>query len=146
MQELAQDGVTPQGDPKRVLVATRACEHDNGEEPWVVDARGYYYLFYTGSRYCDVSYAIGVARSKTPMGPFEKLPQPLVAGDADWLAPGHTSVTDGPSGERYLVYHAYRAAEGEPSCEATSEHNTHRHAKIDRLTFEDGWPRVSPRP
>jgi serine/threonine protein kinase len=143
MQALAADGVTVQGEPTQVLVATREWEHDNVEAPWVVQAGGYFYLFYTGSQYCDPSYAIGVARARTPSGPFEKLPQPIVVGDADWLAPGHTSVTDGPSGERYLVYHAYRAAEGEPSCKATSEHNTHRHAKFAPLTFAHGWPRVA---
>lgn len=146
VQPLATNGVTLEGEPKRVLVATRRWEHDNVEAPWVVHVGGYFYLFYTGSVYCDLSYAIGVARAKTPLGPFEKFPQPIVIGDTDWLAPGHTSVTEGPTGEYYLLYHAYQAAEGEPSCEATSEHNTHRHAEIERLTFENGWPRVSARP
>ncbi|MBA2539408.1 MAG: family 43 glycosylhydrolase [Deltaproteobacteria bacterium] len=139
VQALADDGRTIAGDAKPVLVA-EPREQDNIEAPWVIREGAYYYLFYSSARYCDPDYSIRVARSRSAFGPFEKRPQPLVAGGATWAAPGHVSITQGPAGERFVVYHAYRVSEGMPSCDG--EPGGRRHVRVDRLEFADGWPRV----
>ena len=139
VQRLADDGRAVAGDARRVLGA-EAGEHDNIEAPWVVREGEYYYLFYSSSRYCDPDYTIRVARSRSPYGPFEKRSRPVVAGGTKWAAPGHVTITEGRAGERFIIYHAYRIAEGMPSCDR--EHGARRHVRVDRLEFEDGWPRV----
>ena len=89
-----------------------------------------------------------MARSTSPLGPFDKLAQPIVKPDERYAGPGHVSITRGPDGTRgpggalYIVYHAYRTSEGSPSCEAGRGGNQRRHALIGRLVFERGWPRV----
>lgn len=56
-----------------VLQANLAWEHGTVETPWVTKHDGYYYLFY---RAADV---VGVARATSPLGPFDKLTQPITA-------------------------------------------------------------------
>jgi beta-xylosidase len=136
VQSLAADGVTPLDDARPVLAATEPWEHDNVESPSVIRNGDWYYLFYSGARYCESDYAIGVARSKSPRGPFEKQRRPLVERDADWLGPGHPTVVG-----QLLAFHAYRASEGAPTCGDDSR-NKRRHVRIERITFENGWPRV----
>jgi len=138
MQPLARDGLTVQGAPRRVLAPTEPWERDNIEAPAVVRRGDWYYLFYSGARYCDDAYAIGVARATSPSGPFEKQRLPLIASGAVWLGPGHPSII----GDAQLAYHAYRAAEGEPSCTPTA--NKRRHVVIEPITYTDGWPHVGP--
>ncbi len=141
VQVLTDDGRAVAGDPRRLLVAD-AREHDNIEAPWVIREGDYVYLFYSSARYCDADYDVRVARSRSPLGPFEKRPQPILSGGAAWAAPGHVAVTEGPARERFLVYHAYRIAEGMPSCDG--DHESRRHVRIDALRFEDGWPVARP--
>jgi eukaryotic-like serine/threonine-protein kinase len=138
-QRLADDGAIA-GEPVLVLAATQAWEHGNVEAPSVVRDGEFFYLFYSGARYCDRDYAIGVARARSPLGPYEKLTEPILRSGSEWLAPGHTAVVD-RDGERLLAYHAYRRSEGEPSC-ARGTRNTRRHTRIDRLVFTAGWPQV----
>ena len=144
MQPLAADGLAPRGEPVRVLAASGAWERDNVEAPAVVRDGDGYYLFYSAARYCDGNYAIGVARAASPAGPFEKLPAPLLRSDPEdtWLGPGHATVTTDAAGHRYLAYHAYRAADGVPSCSAADSQP--RHVLVTPLRFEGGWPRVAP--
>jgi arabinan endo-1,5-alpha-L-arabinosidase len=42
------------------------------EGPWIIQDRGYFYLFYSGNAYNTKAYAIGVARATTITGPYEK--------------------------------------------------------------------------
>jgi beta-xylosidase len=139
VQRLTSDGVGVEGSPVQVLVATQRWEHRNVEAPLVIRDGDFFYLFYSGARYCDADYAIGVARARSPLGPFEKVTQPILRSGRDWLAPGHTTLVE-RDGERYLAYHAYRRSEGEPSCR--SSRNPRRHTRIDRLVFTNGWPQV----
>ncbi|HUS66901.1 MAG TPA: glycoside hydrolase family 43 protein [Kofleriaceae bacterium] len=131
---------------ERVLSATLDWEHDVVEAPWVVRRGDTYFLFYSGGAYCNATYAVGVARGPTPLGPFEKLPAPLVASAARFVGPGHNAVTTGPGGELFMVYHAYRTAEGTPACgSGTPGDNNARHVLIDPLDMgggADGWPAV----
>ncbi|MBA3464601.1 MAG: family 43 glycosylhydrolase [Deltaproteobacteria bacterium] len=137
VQPLAANGVTPRGDARLVLAATETWEHDNIEAPSVIRRGDWYYLFYSGARYCEPEYAIGVSRSKSPLGPFEKQGAPLVASGAGTLGPGHPAIVT----DELLAYHAYRASEGAPSCSEDGA-NKRRHVQIERISYHDGWPRL----
>ena len=49
------------------------------EGPEVVRHGEYYYLFFAAGKYCQVSYAEGVARARSIWGPYEKMPVPLLS-------------------------------------------------------------------
>lgn len=134
-QPLTDDGLATAGEPRRVLDA-----HGNVEAPWVIHTGEYFYLFYSSGQYCDPDYAVQVARSRSPFGPFEKRSQPLLTTGASWAAPGHVAVVAPAPGEWLIVYHAYRIAEGIPSCDG--EQAGRRHVRVDRLELDDGWPVV----
>ena len=144
VDELSDDALSaPAGDGQQILTATEPWEHGVVEAPWVHYESGFYYLFYSGARYCDASYAVGVARSTRPTGPFEKRPLPIVTAGSQWVGPGHVAITTGAGGRLYLAYHAYDLSDGTPSCAAGApDDNNRRQVRLDRLVFEDGWPRV----
>eukprot|EP01096_Ripella_sp_DP13-Kostka_P015696 TRINITY_DN7435_c0_g1_i1.p1 TRINITY_DN7435_c0_g1~~TRINITY_DN7435_c0_g1_i1.p1 ORF type:complete len:325 (+),score=94.34 TRINITY_DN7435_c0_g1_i1:38-976(+) len=65
------------------------------EVPWIIHRHDYFYLFYSGNAYNTPSYAVGVARSKSLMGPFVKYPNPILHtqnSTSEWQGPGHCSV------------------------------------------------------
>lgn len=101
------------------------------EGAWVIYRHGTYYLFYSGDRCCglDPNYALMVARAKDALGPFEQLDVPIVERSARWNAPGHNSVIADDAGTDWILYHAVRVA-------------PHREMLLDRIFWQDGWPRV----
>ncbi|HWP44891.1 MAG TPA: glycoside hydrolase family 43 protein, partial [Blastocatellia bacterium] len=88
------------------------------EGAWVIERGGYYYLFYSGENCCQgpppqIKYAVMVARSHSPLGPFETLAEATGRSDSvilkrneTWLAPGHNSVVTDAEGQDWIVYHA----------------------------------------
>ena len=108
------------------------------EGPEVVYHGGYYYLFFASGKYCQDSYAEGVARSKSVYGPYEKLGVPLLntgmvgnSGGTKIIGPGHASFVQN-SGEDYLMT-VWHASIGE---------NCNRYPFITKTTFTgvNGWP------
>jgi arabinan endo-1,5-alpha-L-arabinosidase len=145
VHELTADGksLTP-GPSTRAFGASFTWEHDVVEAPWVMHIAGWYYMFYSGGAYCNSTYAVGVARSKSPNGPWEKRSQPILKSGVHWVGPGHNSVTYGPDHHPYIVYHAYRVSEGTPRCAPApgQPDNNARHVLANRIVVENGWPRV----
>ena len=141
---LTADGknLTP-GPSTKLVTADRSWERGVVEAPWVSRLDGWYYLFYSGAAYCNHTYAVGVARSKHPLGPFTKKASPILKSGDRWLGPGHNSITRGPDGRVYMVYHAYRKSEGIPACGNLPNDNNKRDTLIDRVVIENGWPRVT---
>lgn len=80
------------------------------EGPWIVNNNGWYYLFYSGHSYCDATYSVGVARSRNPLGPYEKKGDPILKTENDgWVGPGHCSVLKQVSTGRWvIIYHAWK--------------------------------------
>jgi len=75
------------------------------ENPWMEKRGDIYYLFYSGGSYL-ASYGMGYATSESPTEGFAKSAlNPILAETADVLSPGGGSVTAGPGGESWLVYH-----------------------------------------
>jgi len=72
---------------------------------------GYFYAFYAGNGCCGngCTYATGVARAKTLLGPWEKNPaNPVLVSNEAWKCPGHGTAVE-QAGRWYLLYHAYAA-------------------------------------
>jgi len=129
----AKDIVAPNGDDYSKLV----------EGAWLHYRDGYYYLFYSGDNCCGdkAHYAVMVARSKTAVGPFERLSEAqksnsstILVKNAAWFAPGHNSIITDDAGEDWIVYHAIAL---DPWLKPKG-----RIMLIDRLQYKNGWPFV----
>lgn len=77
------------------------------EGPWVTYQKGRYWLFYAGNDFGTPAYGIGVAVADQPLGPYAKLPGPLLKTRPEWWAPGHASVAPGLDREPQLFFHAF---------------------------------------
>ncbi len=134
MQQLAADGLATTTKPVLVLGANEPWTDGIIEGPSVVEHDGWFYLFYSGNRFATSSYAEGVARARTPAGPFVPDPaNPVLSSSNKWYGPGGGSVV-GANGKSYLVYHAFPSGE---------YHGT-RYPFLVPLTWQmDSWPAVS---
>lgn len=142
---LTANGMALAGDTREVMRFGEGWEHGVVEGPWVIKRGSFYYLFYSGAFFCNDTYGVGVARSKSPFGPFEKKGAPILKSGERWLGPGHNAVTRGPDNQLYAVYHAYKKSEGIPRCEEPVTDNDARHTLIDRIVFKSGWPTITSR-
>lgn len=134
IREVAADGVTFVGERREILENDQPWEHDLVEGLWMLERDGWYYLLYSGNNYTTDKYAMGVARSRSPLGPFEKSPERLLSTGALFHGPGHCSVVKGSRGEDLLVYHAYRPGQ--------AGYRRDRLMRVERMRWVGGWPRV----
>jgi xylan 1,4-beta-xylosidase len=80
------------------------------EGPYIMRRNGWFYLFYAGNACCgrECHYAMGVARSKTLLGKWEKNPaNPILKGNENWKCPGHGTIVTDERGRTFMMYHAY---------------------------------------
>ena len=107
-----KDPLTPVGEPRALVRAREKWETAGGavtEGPWMLKHDGTYYLMYSGSGTNHVEYAVGYATSRSPLGPFRKYTgNPIARSEGPVIAPGHHSVTEGPDGRLWMVYHQKR--------------------------------------
>lgn len=143
---LGNSSVSMIGSPKVIMDSTGLWWIDSWvaggslvEGPEIYKRNDYYYLFFASGKYCQDSYAEGVARSKSLWGPYEKLGTPLLstgsvgyANGQKLVGPGHASyVTDAATGNLYAIYHA---SIGE---------NCNRYPFVARVEFGvDNWPYI----
>jgi beta-xylosidase len=137
-QKLNEDGTKLVGEMKEILRNDAPWEGAVVEGPFVVKHENWFYIFYSGSGCCGAgcNYALGVARSHSLRGPYEKCPRnPILAGNEHWKCPGHGSIVQDERGRYFLMYHAY----------ATKDHVfTGRQALLDEVKFEkDDWPSIN---
>jgi arabinan endo-1,5-alpha-L-arabinosidase len=133
--ELRADGLGFVGVRHRLLKNTLGWEGDVVEAPWVMHRGRYYFMFYSGYRYCDHTYGVGVARATSPLGPFHKRSAPILHSNDKWTGPGHNSIV--PSGGHdFIVYHAWRGAH---ACGESGN----RELLIDWVTWRGGWPFIN---
>ncbi len=131
-QQLTPDGLALVGSPVEVLRNDLGWEGRLVEAPCLVKRGSYYYLFYSGSDYDTPNYAVGVARSTSPLGGFQKHGEPILRGSGRWKGPGHNSVAT-LNGQDYILYHAW---EGRRFRDV-------RPCLADPLGWTaDGWPAV----
>jgi arabinan endo-1,5-alpha-L-arabinosidase len=133
-QALAQDGRSLVGPVATLITNDRPWEGAVVEGPWLADHAGSFYLFYSGNSYANGTYAVGVARASSPLGPFTKAAAPIVVTNGTWVGPGHCSVVDTPSGDAYMIYHAW--AQGHVNGPGDG-----RLLLVDRRLWDaGGWP------
>ncbi len=89
-----------------------AYESEVCEGPYMLKHNGLYYLTYSGSDYLSKNYAVGVAVSESPLGPFVKYEgNPIHIGNANVYGTAHHAFTTSPDGEQlYIIYHQHKNA------------------------------------
>ncbi len=130
---LSRAGLRLAGPARELLRNDQAWEGSVVEAPALARHAGKLYLLYSARSCCgpQCNYAMGVARSPTLLGPWEKHPGPILTGNARFRCPGHGSVVTDPGGGQYLLYHAY------------SPLRIGRQVLLDRFAWgSDGWPEV----
>lgn len=132
IQEVDPAGTALRGKARALLDNDRRWERDVVEAPTLVHRDGWYYLLYSGATYSNESYAVGVARSRSPLGPFRKQATPVLRSGPRFYGPGHQDVARGEKGEWLLFYHSWERAPGE----------RRRILMFDELRWQGGWPRV----
>jgi xylan 1,4-beta-xylosidase len=144
-QRLSDDGTRLVGERRELIHNDQAWEKHPTlpfgnlvEGPSVVRRNGWFYLFYSGNFCCgrECDYALGVARSRHLLGPWEKNPRnPILAGNDDWKCPGHGTVIADARGRYFLLYHAYQPKDFV---------YVGRQAMLDEVAWgADGWPTVN---
>jgi beta-xylosidase len=138
-QRLSEDGTKLYGEKKELLRNDVAWEGGVVEGPFVVRRGGWFYLFYSGNACCGRScnYALGVARSRKLLGPWEKNPSnPILAANETWQCPGHGSIVEDAGGRSFLLYHSYKRTEDFAQIG--------REALLDEVEWSaSGWPTIN---
>lgn len=154
VQALSPDRLTfaAGSKPVDVLAINKDRDYDGLlEGSWVVLRNGYYYLFSSGNNCCGVGahYAVMVARSRSPTGPFERLStatgsdsSTILVQNAAWKAPGHNSIVTDGRGQDWIIYHAIHPRDLAALKPDTPDVATNRVMLIDRIVYRDGWPRI----
>lgn len=107
------------------------------EGPQLIKQGAYYYLFFAAGKYCQPSYAQGVARSTSILGPYSKLGVPVLStgtvgvgsnGD-ELIGPGHASFVQDQAGSWFSIFHASEGL------------NCNRRPYVEKLLWtDDYWP------
>jgi arabinan endo-1,5-alpha-L-arabinosidase len=147
LTELSADGRRPVGEKTRI-------GGNRFEAAYVTRREGYYYLFVSSGVCCvppDVTYQVEVGRATSLSGPYETRYGrdlrdsygTLVMTESDrFLGPGHNAIATDDCGTDWLLYHAYDRSD--PYL-ANGPGDPRRSLMLDRLVWEDGWPRVENR-
>ena len=133
--QLAANGIGFVGKRRALLRNTLAWEGDVVEAPWLHKRGGFYYMFYSGFRYCNATYGVGIARARSPLGPFTKRSGPILKSNGKWSGPGHNVVVRS-DGRAWMVYHAWAGAH---DCDDGGA----RKLMVDAITWKGGWPTVN---
>jgi xylan 1,4-beta-xylosidase len=138
-QRLSEDGTKLLGKRKEILRNTAAWEKHVTEGSFIIRRNGWFYHFYSGNACCGrgCDYALGVARSRKLLGPWEKNPaNPILDENQMWQCPGHGSIVTTPGGRDYLLYHAYS--------KRPDAFSIGREALLDEVKWnENGWPTIN---
>lgn len=112
------------------------------EGAWVDVENGKYYLYYSGDNCCGAkaNYAVMVARSDHPLGPFKRMGEVMGNGksiilekNSHWYATGHNSIFKDENGDTWIAYHAISK---------DTSTGQKRVMCISRLKMKNGWPYV----
>jgi arabinan endo-1,5-alpha-L-arabinosidase len=135
VQPLSADGLSIRGHPKPVLYPSDREYEGLIEAPWMIHHGDFYYLMYSGDACCepDPHYAVLVARSESPFGPFERLGRPILEANDEFLGPGHNATIRDASGQEWIIYHAFDR----------NDVTAQRQLLIDPIEWVDGWPQVN---
>ena len=142
--QLSADGLSVVGERKKVYDGWQFPKDWKTEGFWLespkLTRRGdYYYLTCAegGTSGPPTSHMAVVARSKSPLGPWENSPyNPLIhtySADEAWWSVGHGTLVSTPDDRWYFVYHGYRSG----------FQTLGRNVLMEPVEWtEDGWPRA----
>lgn len=148
VQELADDRLNFRegSQPIPVLDILQGGGPDNYQKlvegAWVMYKNGFYYLFYSGDNCCGehAHYALMVARSTDPLGPFETMAEStgvannlIIERYKQWLAIGHNSIVKDKAAQEWVVYHGIDSLDRPKG----------RVMLIHPLEWEGGWPVIN---
>ena len=106
VQRLDASGTELVGKPERLIKQDQPWEGHLVEAPFVVEADGTFWLFYSANAFGSDAYAVGVAKATSPTGPFTKQPDPVLVSNDVAAGPGHCSILTA-GGRRWMAYHAW---------------------------------------
>jgi beta-xylosidase len=133
------NGLNFTGDAAVELISnTLPWEGSLVEGPWHIFRAPYHYIFYSANGYASDRYAVGVARSKSPLGPYTKKGEPILRSNEKWIGPGHCSVISkhGKNEEFVMVYHSWIK-------DHVGDDNIGRKMLMDVVKWSsDGWPEI----
>lgn len=137
-QKLSDDGTRLVGQMKELFRNDAGWEGNLVEGPFPIKHGDYFYIFYAGNGCCGkgCTYATGVARSKSLLGPYEKCPRnPILPESEKWRCPGHGSIVTTADGRDFFLYHAY---------DRKDTVYVGRQGVLDEIKWEaDGWPTIN---
>jgi xylan 1,4-beta-xylosidase len=137
-QKLSSDGTKLTGERKELIRNDATWEAQLVEGPFILRRNGWFYMFYSGNACCgrECNYALGVARSRKLLGPWEKNPKnPILRGNEAWKCPGHGSIVSDQKGRDFLLYHAYHAKDFV---------YVGREALLDEVSWgKESWPSIN---
>ncbi|MBA3322679.1 MAG: family 43 glycosylhydrolase [Pyrinomonadaceae bacterium] len=139
-QPLSDDGIKLAGKRVEILRNDKPWERHVIEGSYILRRGGWFYHFYSGNACCGrgCDYALGVARSRKLLGPWEKHPaNPILPANDAWQCPGHGSIVSTPDGRDFLLYHAYRRR--------PDAFNIGREALLDEIKWDGtgNWPSIN---
>lgn len=145
VQELSDDFLSfgKGTEPKDLIAPVAGNDPENYENlvegAWLKKHGDFYYLYYSGDNCCgeNAHYAVLVARSKSPTGPFDKFRNKngkpfILSKNKHWLAPGHNSVITDDNGQDWIMYHAIDSKNPEKG----------RVFLMDEIFYNNGWPEI----
>ena len=142
--ELSADGLSTVGQPRTVYKGWDYPKEWKTEGTWLEGPKltrrgGYYYLITAegGTAGPPTSHMVVVARSRSPLGPWENSPSnPLIhtySAEEEWWSVGHGTLFSTPDDRWYLVYHGYRK----------DFRTLGRQTLLEPVEWtDDGWPRA----
>jgi len=138
-QPLSADGLRLEGQPTEILRNDAPWEAGLVEAPYILRHHGWFYLFYAANFCCGAAchYAEGVARARSPLGPWEKDPaNPIIHDGNGWRCPGHGTVVEssGLPVRTWLLLHAYSDQGGVYVA---------RETVLAPIEWQNGWPLVA---
>ena len=136
VQRLTSDGRRVVGEPRALLYPSGREYEGLLEGSWVLRRNGFYYLMYSGDACCEPEphYAVMVARSRSPVGPFRRdADNPILAANDNFYGPGHNATIRDAGGRDWILYHAFERGE------ITAQ----RFMLIDPIDWENGWPVIN---
>jgi xylan 1,4-beta-xylosidase len=133
IQQMNEERTALVGEKKELFRNDAPWEGNLVEGVSMMRHGGYFYAFYAASACCGAActYGVGVARSKSLLGPWEKCPQnPIITNSPQWTCPGHGTPIE-KDGRYYFLYHAY---------DKTSNVFTGRQGLLQEFNFTpDNW-------
>lgn len=142
LRRMSSDLLKVSAEKSVLLHPDRDWEKGVTEAPTMLYRGGTYYLFYSGGWFQsykrDACYAVAYATSRSLKGPYVKAERILQTAPGKVYSPGHQCIVSLPSGEMWMLYHAWDA-QNEP---LYGSNPLGRTLRLDRMRWKGGKPTV----